>query len=309
DMMCMGRDSRGFIRPGQWTASAWRRWMVLGARDGTVTQGDRRAVMRQRILGFLQGGRRRRRFLILGVVGSVAALGAFMITNAFAVHELKFELDGNVSTQGETAFEKGTFDWESLFDTSGKTLASLPEGFTAAGFKKDFQTSGTKFVTADPTTYTTGSKDTLPISPGWECGPANNVLSKDDIMNAYATSYTTPGGEKIIYFALERNANTGDGNVGFWFLQDKNVDCTSSKGSTAFTGQHAEGDLLVVSAFTKGGGVSTIKVFKWKGGASGELVDTGVEGIDCTSKSVLAGDDVCATTNGSPEGINGPITT
>ena len=157
-----------------------------------------------------------------------------MITNALAVHDLKFELDGNVTTQGKTPFETGTYDWESLFDSSGKTVATLPEGFTAAGFKVDFQTKNGKFVTSDPTTYTTGSKDTLPISTGWECSPANNVLSKDDIMNAYATAYTTPSGEKVLYFALERNANTGDGNVGFWFLQDKTAECSSAKGAVAF---------------------------------------------------------------------------
>jgi len=254
-------------------------------------------------------GRRRRRLVGAGTAVAAAAFAVFMITNALAVHDEKFELDGNITTQGETKFQKGTVDWESFFDASGKTVAPLPEGFTAAGFHRDFQTSGTKFSTADPTTYTTGSKDTLPISTGWECGPANNVLSKDDIMNAYATSYTTPTGEKILYFGLERNANNGDGNVGFWFLQDKNVECSSPKGNLPFKGEHHEGDLLVVSAFTKGGGVSTIKVFKWVGGATGELVETGVEGIDCTNKSLLGGDDTCATTNGSPEGINGAITT
>jgi hypothetical protein len=128
----------------------------------------------------------------------------------------------------------------------------LPEGFTSAGFKVHFQTKNGKFATADPTTYTIGSKDTLPISTGWACGPANNVLSKDDIMNAYATAYTTPCGEKVLYFALEQNANTGDGNLGFWFLQDETVECSSEKGALAFKGDHHEGGLLVVSAFTKG---------------------------------------------------------
>jgi hypothetical protein len=229
-----------------------------------------------------------------------------MITNALAVHDLKFELDGNVTTEGHTAFSTGTSDWESFFDASGNKLA-LPAGFTASGFDKDFANSGTTFVTSDETTYATGSKDTLPITPGWQCSFANNVLGKDDIMNAYAAAYTA-NGEQFLYFALERNANTGDGNVGFWFLQN-NVGCKSAKGNTPFTGDHSDGDLLVVSEFTKGGGVSTIQVFRWNGGATGSLGTKPVaEGADCTKQ--LAEDKVCATTNGSePPGINGPITT
>jgi hypothetical protein len=231
-----------------------------------------------------------------------------MITNALAVHDEKFELDGNVTTQGTTPFHTGTVDWESFFDAEGNKKA-LPTGFTTSGFNKDFSNSGTTFITSDTTTYTTGSKDTLPISPGWECGFAANVNSKIDIMNAYATSYTNPSGEEILYFGMERNANTGDGNVGVWFLQNK-VSCESKKGSTPFTGEHATGDLLIVSAFTKGGGVSTINVYEWQGGAAGSLNPEPVaKGADCTSKEQATKDTVCATTNGSPEGINGSITT
>src|SRR5205823_3963004 len=109
-----GKDSHEFLRPGHWTASAWRTWMVLAATNGTATPTEGRAVMRHRILAFLQGGRRRRRLLVLGVVASVAALGVFMITNAFAVHDEKFELDGNVTTEGHTAFNTGTVDWASF---------------------------------------------------------------------------------------------------------------------------------------------------------------------------------------------------
>jgi hypothetical protein len=266
--------------------------------------------MRHRILAFIGGGRRRRLSLAAGLVVSVAALAVFMITNALAVHDENFELDGNVTTQGETTFQKGTVDWESFFNAAGEELA-LPAGFTASGFRRDFRSSGTKFVTSDPSTYTTGSKDTLPISTGWECASAANVNSKDDIMNAYAAAYTNAAGEEFLYFGLERNANTGNANVGIWFLQNK-VSCepAKEKETIPFTGDHATGDLLIVSEFTKGGGVSTITVYEWEGGAKGKLNPEPVaKGADCTSKTQEAKDTVCATTNGSPEGTNGEITT
>ena len=82
--------------------------------------------MRKRMLRLI-GSTRRRRMSALGLVISLAALAAFMVTNALAVHDLKFELDGNITTQGETPFETGTYDWESLFDSSGKTVATLPK--------------------------------------------------------------------------------------------------------------------------------------------------------------------------------------
>jgi hypothetical protein len=268
--------------------------------------------MRKRIFG--SPGRRRRRLLLLSVVLAVTGLGAFMITNALAVHDLKFELDGNVTTEGHTSFNTGTFDWASFFDSTGTRSPLLPDasrpGFTASAFQRDFITNTNgSFNTSDPTTYATGSKDTLNPTPGWQCAFASNVNSKIDIMNAYSVAYTDPGnGDQIIYFALERNANTGDGNVGFWFLQD-NIGCAAASGTQPFTGNHRDGDLLVVSAFTKGGGVSGIDVYKWVGGANGSLDPNPVaHGVDC--QSTAGSDAVCATTNGSPApGLNGPITT
>jgi hypothetical protein len=257
----------------------------------------------------------RRRSLLVTVILAVAGLGVFMISNALAVHDLKFELDGNVATEGHTGFSTNTFDWASFFDASGNKSPVLPAasrpGFTASAFDRDFLTNPNgSFNTSDATTYATGSKDTLPITPGWQCNFNSNVNSKIDIMNAYSVAYTDPvSGHQILYFALERNANTGDGNVGFWFLQD-DVGCSApTGGSTAFTGSHQDGDLLMVSAFTKGGGVSTIDVYRWVGGANGALNPNPVaHGVDCITTA--GSDAVCATTNGSPApGINGPITT
>ena len=255
-------------------------------------------------------GSKRRKRLLLGPMLLAAALAALFIAGAArAVHDLTFQLDGDViaSTTTSVGGNTQTLDWDSLFDSAGAKKA-LPAGFTTSAFDRDFaQKANGTFSTADNTTYATGSKDTLPITPGWQCNQDNNVLSKNDIMNAYSAAFTAGNGDQILYFAMERNANTGDGNVGFWFLQE-DVSCVSPGGSTPFTGNHRDGDLLVVSAFTGGGSVSTIDVYRWNGGATGSLGTTSVaHGVDC--KSTAGADSACATVNGPTNGVGGTIQT
>jgi len=229
-----------------------------------------------------------------------AGMGMMLMRTAQAVHDLAFELDGNtVNNNGTT---NGTSDWNDLFDASGADKNPLPGNFSAADLTRDFLTnSNGSFNTNDPTTFATGSKDTLPIS-GWQCNFDSNVNSKIDIANAYASAYTDPiTGDQIIYFGLERNANTGDANVGFWFLQD-NVGCVSAAGTNSFVGTHKDGDLLIVSAFTNGGVVSNIDVYRWTINAAnpapGFLDPAPVaHGVDCRSPQTPGGDSACASAN------------
>jgi hypothetical protein len=59
-----------------------------------------------------------------------------------------------------------------------------------------------------------------------------------------------------------------------------------------------DGDILIVSAFTKGGNVSTITAFRWNGGAGGSLGTTPVAGGgDCRDANQALGDPICATAN------------
>ena len=255
----------------------------------------------------LLGGRRRR--AVLGGAVAVAAAGVFAIS-ALAVHDLSFQLDGDVSASTTTTVggSTQTVDWDSIFNSAGAAKSPLPTGFSATAFGVDFRTKANgSFDPSDDSTYATGSKDTLPIS-GWQCAHANNVGGKVDIMNAYATAYTAPNGDQILYFAQERNSNDGDANVGFWFLQDPNVKCTSPGGAVTFSGAHQDGDLFIVSAFTNGGAVSNIDVYRWNGGANGSLGTTSVaHGVDC--KTTSAQDSACATVNGPTNGTAGTITT
>jgi hypothetical protein len=265
--------------------------------------------MATRILG-PTGSKRRRRFLLVPLF--LVALAALLLVGAAqAVHDETFQLDGDVLASTTTNYGGHTqsFDWDSFFNASGNPIqASFPDpsvpDFTASGFHKDFNVAANgNYDTSDRTTYTSGSKDTLNISTGWVCTKANNVTDKGDIQNAYAVAYTDPvSGDSILYFGMERNSNNGDANVAFWFLQDATADCTApdGPGSTPWSGNHQDGDVLVVSAFTKGGDVSTVNAYRWNGGAGGSLGTTPVaSGGDCTATNPPAplGDASCATAN------------
>jgi hypothetical protein len=228
---------------------------------------------------------------------AVVALAAVALTQTALADSVKaqtFQLDGNIA---QDATSPVTYDWANFFDSSGAKSPILPDasrpGYTASSFVRDFKTKANgAFDTSDASTYTIGSKDTLDVN-GWSCTPANNVTDKGDIMNAYAVAYTAPGpaGHKFMFFAMERNANAGDANVAFWFLQG-GASCPAAGGS--FTGSHHNGDLLIVSAFTNGGSVSTIDAYEWQNGA---LNTTPVaHGQDCRTGTVT-GDPTCATAN------------
>jgi hypothetical protein len=240
-----------------------------------------------------KGGWRRKWSTVLSLV---IALGLAMVVKQtlFAVHEF-FALEGDV-------VDNGLVDWEDLFNTNG-TTKTLPIGIVDhADLTPDYILNANgSFNNADFTTYATGSKDTLPVA-GWQCTRSNNVTDKDDIINAYAATATvTVAGveQQILYFGIERNARTGSANVGFWFLQNGDIGCTSPGGSTNFTGEHMDGDLLIVSEFSNGGDVSTIKVYRWNGGASGSLsINESASGGDCRDEDFpTSGDTVCGAAN------------
>ncbi len=145
-----------------------------------------------------------------------------------------FELDGNAAGNGAN-------DWDAL---------GSPLGFT--GFRDD-PTDGTDLG------YGSGqTKDTRDIDL-WTWEDADVTPAKSDIENDYAAVYSEDG-NLILYFGQNRQLdNSGDANVGFWFL--KNQIGLEPDGS--FSGEHAEGDLLVQSEFTNGGSVSGIRVYEW----------------------------------------------
>ncbi|MCE3076504.1 Ig-like domain-containing protein [Chryseobacterium gwangjuense] len=110
--------------------------------------------------------------------------------------------------------------------------------------------------------FTQGSSDIGLISSWkWSNGQTNN---KGDISNAAAVMI----GNKI-YFAGDRTAINGSAQIGFWFFK-RGV----AKGTEPdFVGVHEIGDLLVLSNFTNGGGVSELRIYRWvgSGGSDNQL--------------------------------------
>ena len=210
---------------------------------------------------------------ILGISAPIAAL---------AVHDTgMFELDGNIVHDSATT---PPYDWASLFGPTGNQLITPDPNngpLLASVFVKDF-------ATPDPT-YFGSNKDTQPINTGvpqeWSCVSLNNPLAKDDLQNAYAALVQIPAnapdnaGHTVLYVGSERASNNGDSFAGFWLFKDRNVGCNSPGN---FTGQHTDGDVLIVSNYTNGGGAQNVDVYKWAGGPSGgPVLDVTLNGGIC----------------------------
>ena len=275
--------------------------------------------------------RGRRPLTALAVVTLVTGLFIFSGT-AFAVHDLDFQLDGDVSVNCPAALPLCTSaqkDWTDMFTVatnattqtiSLNTPITTTHGtFTNATFTRDFRSgaactlnsASTTFCTSDTTTYATGSKDTLDMNTGWACNFDHNVNSKIDIMNAYSAAFTrTSDSHKFLYFGLEKNKDNGTNDAGFWFLQgDANCDA-SGGGHPAWTGAHTPGDVLIVAEYSTGGGIGNITAYRWDPTVATNLsqISTAVAPLgDC--KNNLGSDALCATTNSGAKAFNTNITT
>ena len=197
-----------------------------------------------------------------------------------------FELDGNAVASGGPLD-----DWSTLQSGAGHAVAKSVG--TAPG--------GVAIADLDGVTIYTGggSKDDLDI-PNWQY-KNGSVPPKDEITNAYAALYSVPGGmgnEQILVFGADRFAQSGASQIGFWFFQK---DVHPDPNGSGFTMQHQNGDILILSDFTQGGAITTIRVFQWHfpgGSVNGTLDQVGI-GADCTA----AGSPkfFCGEVNSSPQ--------
>jgi len=175
-----------------------------------------------------------------------------------------FEIDGD-SVAGSTYGAPNALncDWNTL--NAGKTANSTTPTATCAGDGATFGAYG--FIVGapgEPNFSTGGSKDAQDI-PNWAF-TTTSTPDKDTLTHGYAASYTGPvsgGSDNILVFGAERFAVNGDSNIGIWFLQ-QNVSIPSGAAKGTFTGAHVKGDILIISAFTGGGGTSTISVYQWR---------------------------------------------
>lgn len=191
-----------------------------------------------------------------------------------AVHnEGVFELDGNATSSASLPGD----DWDKIYNGTSGASASV------------FQTD-----TANRR-FTGGSKDTLDVSQwAWD---SQSSPDKDDILHAYAGQYEN-GGDEITVFGLDRFANNGDANVGFWFFQNP----IGVNANGTFSGSHKNGDVFIVSEFDSGGDVSTIVLYKWLNGGLSQIVS----GIECSGPGTT--DEICAIANGADAASPWPYT-
>jgi len=211
--------------------------------------------------------------VVLAVVGTGIDNGAF------------FELDGNASVQS-------THDWNQVYaDSLNKTNTAQA---IAAAFVTDGFGAGDDILTGGST------KDPLDF-PGWLWKQNNttSVQDKDDLEHVFAAAYTLSNGHTGIFFGSDRFSNSGDSQMGFWFLQDPTVAINNNAhggASVGFNVKHMVGDLLIVAHFVNGGAVPQITLFTWVGGSAG-IQQVGSVDNNLCNPSTGSVPDICAITN------------
>jgi len=179
-------------------------------------------------------------------------------------------------------------------NTVKQPTAVDPYGATATAWTGDCSVGSKGFGCNNPnaTIFTGGgSKDPQDINNwAWKDG-AGGLPDKDNLVHAFAARYSIPGTNssgtcpngtdlnggnfdntvacQVIYFGSDRFDNSGDAQQGFWFMQNNiGLGTNAVGGGSGFTSNnptsfHRNGDLLVVSDFSNGGGTATITVYKW----------------------------------------------
>jgi len=243
-------------------------------------------------------------------------LAGFAAVPAFAVHDVGvFELDGNATTGNHSGLPD---DWDrvcfEVLGTGCTTTTGVSGSNTGVTFDQEPNRSTTIFTGG-------GSKDDLNIKPppgpgqGWQWKNQGGLPDKDNLRDGFATRYTCTApactgtaGDSLLYFGADRFDNSGDAQIGFWFLQG---DVSPKADGTFGPDTHKAGDVLILSDFTQGGGTPTIRIFAWdptcsSGCNTADLVNNtllplgggDVTPADCPSQS---GDDFCAVVNSTTQ--------
>jgi hypothetical protein len=219
------------------------------------------------------GGWARRLGVLLSLV-LIVIVGLVFMKTVLAVHDTGvFELDGNATTTTSD-------DWDEVFN--GTDSANV------ASFTNDGATNATIFTGG-------GSKDDLDVSAWAHKTATGGLPDKDNLLDAFAARYILPGTPPdgtcpngtgdldgnglieapevpfdptldcvVLYFGSDRFDGSGDAAQGFWFFQNQiSLGTNKIGGGFGFNGVHENGDLLVLSDFSQGGAVSTIRVFVW----------------------------------------------
>ena len=239
-------------------------------------------------------------------------LAGFAALPAFAVHDVGvFELDGNATTAAHSGLPD---DWDrvcfEVLGTGCTTTTGVSASNTGVTFDQEPNRSTTIFTGG-------GSKDDLNINPppgpggGWAWKNQGGLPDKDNLRDGFAARYTCgasctgTAGDSLLYFGADRFDNSGDAQIGFWFLQG---DVSPLADGSFGPDTHKAGDVLILSDFTQGGGTPTIRIFAWdptcsSGCNTSDLVNNTllplgggtVTPADCLT--VATPDDFCALVN------------
>ncbi len=190
------------------------------------------------------------------------------VPQPFAAFDQVFEIDGNAIDDSGPGLPE---DWNTLIQVT--TEPTNPKFITGPAGSATVRTYISDPPTRDDLIYTGGgSKDFNEITD-WGQVARGTGPDKDDVEHAYAARYVeSVSGDQIIVFGGDRPTNNGDSNIGFWFFQN----AVTPNASGGFNGVHKNGDVFVLSAFSGGGGTSTIRVLVWVGTPTGIAGDTAV---------------------------------
>ena len=151
----------------------------------------------------------------------------FTFSLAIGAITLAVHLDGNMELDNNAVSSATTTDgadWDQVYtsvtadpNTTGPDDTCLALGAIECAWTHD-ATGQTIFTQG-------GSKDDLDIS-NWR-HTSGSVPDKDEISDAYAALFED-GGEQILYFGANRDANNGAADFGFWFLQSETQANTST---------------------------------------------------------------------------------
>ena len=222
-----------------------------------------------------------------------------------------FELDGNIITNTATPPPD---DWDHIFTDSAAGPCTLLSTLPASFISGTIPFCNHDDPTPDTSYFSTGSKDTNPISSGnnpWNCGTISNPTGKDNLLRGFAYAAKSPSSGDILFFVggIREPKTQGDADWGVWFLKDNTVAPTCTTADTnnhPFAGQHHDGDELVTVEFTIGGTVGQINVFRWNGNdATGSLGNPTTFAVTC-----INGPDsgpICGIANGGTTISPGPF--
>lgn len=213
-----------------------------------------------------------------------------------------FQLDGNPAKDNLACSYGTPCDYFNLLNSTGSAMTTVTVNQTpptAAG-----NWSVRSYVPGVFNTFNFtggGSKDPNLLSQ-WKY-TSTSTPNKDTLNAVYAAAYVARG-DFILIFGADRLSPSGDANLGLWFFQQP----VGPNGSGGFTGAHTNGDLFVISAFTGGGGTSTITVYAWNqpglpgainGGCSAGVKNPAVGQCADTNLLLLAAPtNVCTSTSG-----------